>query len=66
VKKTGTGQAGDGNAADAADRNENLMRSFARRNQLTLAATRALFIVFGESDDAAKPDMPKARRRKRD
>jgi hypothetical protein len=62
----GTGQAGDGKAADSADRNENLMRSFARRNHVTLAATRALFIVFGESDDAAKRDMSKAGRRKRD
>lgn len=64
MKKVGTGQIGDGKAADAADTNENLMRSFARRNNVTLAATRALFILFGESDDAAR--QSKARRRKRD
>jgi hypothetical protein len=62
----GAGQPDDGKAVDAADRNENLMRSFARRNQVTLAATRALFIVFGEIDDAAKRDMSKTSRRKRD
>ena len=56
VRKTGRGQASDGKSADDHDRNENLLRSFARRNHVTLAATRALFTVFGESDDAAKCD----------
>lgn len=57
----GRGQASDGKAAGACETNENLLRSFARRNHVTLAATRALFTVFGKSDDAASCAESKAR-----
>ena len=61
MRKMGRGQAGDGKPDEAAGRIEDLLRSFARRNHVTLAATRALFNLFGESDDAEKRNVARAR-----
>ena len=55
MRKAGRGWASDDKSVEAADRiEEELMHSFAKRNEVSLASTRALFTVFGESENAAK------------